>query len=89
MSEVDWECRECDKAVEEDDVIVICHDCLGRHNKLFFEHRTMLANLTATQARCTELLEDVRRLKAIAEPRAARSDYRDWDYQDLVDREKP
>lgn len=63
-------------------------ECLEDENaQLQRDHDLMLANLTATQARCTELLEEVRRLKAIAEPRASRSDYRDWDYQDLVDAE--
>lgn len=36
------------------------------------DHDLMLANLTATQARCTELLEENRRLKAALSPRVGK-----------------
>ncbi len=36
------------------------------YTRAMLSYHTMLANLTATQARCTELLEEVRALKAKA-----------------------
>lgn len=44
------------------------------------DHDLMLANLTAVQARCTELLEENRRLKAAANARATTPDF---DYRHL------
>lgn len=44
------------------------------------DHDQMLANLTAVQNRCTELLEENRRLKAAANAKATTPDF---DYRHL------
>lgn len=58
------------------------HDIYMCHWRIAAENKLLNANLTATQARCTELLEEVRRLKLEA---IANSDYRDWHYADQID----